>query len=131
MLVPDLIPLSDIIRTPGADRSVQEPKLVKDAGCDRWSWAATEKVKSSLTVADAGDVRQASWFELPAASAKNTPGPEASLTAALNALDSPPPRDMFTTHGRPVLLQCATAREMPSTIPRVEPEPVAPRTLKQ
>ena len=51
----------------------------------------------------AGEERQASWLELPAATATNTPFVVIFATASLIACEKPPPRDMLATAGRAVV----------------------------
>jgi hypothetical protein len=83
--------------TPGAKISTQEPKLEKEARASLAETAATVSAAAAL----AGDERQASTFELPAATATVTPSATTRAIASSRTCDAEPPSERFTTAGTP------------------------------
>src|SRR5207253_10758721 len=87
----------DLMAEPGPYASTQRPQFEYDALASVFSDAATVK---TLGAPD-GDSVQASTLSFPAATARNTPEFQRSVTPRSSAGDSPPPSDMFATAGLP------------------------------
>jgi hypothetical protein len=100
MLVPEMVLVAvslvchaDVVPTPGANKSTQEPKLEKEARVSEESEAATVMAAG----ARAGLWLQALVLLLPAATTTVTLLATALATAASSAALMPPPRDMLMT----------------------------------
>jgi hypothetical protein len=86
---------AEVIEDPGANRSRHVPKFEYDARASVLVVAPTV----SACATRLGDDRQASAFELPAATATVTPSFTTPATAASNAALADPPRLILTTAG--------------------------------
>src|SRR6266540_3228298 len=118
---------TDVMSTPGANRSTHLPKFENDAFLSWSSVAPTVIADGSF----AGEPSQASALSLPAATAYVTPESTDAFTAASSASSAPPPRLMLATAGFFAFL---VTQSMPATTDSVEPEPLqsstrTPKTL--
>src|SRR5437867_8522874 len=101
---------------PGAYASTQLPQFEYDALASVFSDAAAVNAPVAL----AGDAVQASTLSLPAATATKTPEFHRLVVASFNAVDRPPPSDMFATAG---LIAFCRTQSMPAMICDVRPMP--------
>ena len=100
----------DVMSTPGANMSTQEPKLENAAR------VSVRSVAPTLTTpnADAGEPKHASRSSFPAATATKIPSSTARVEAAFTAASSGPPRLMLSTAGSPDWWS-ATTQSSPAT----------------
>ena len=112
----------EVMLLPGAKMSRQVPKFEKDARASVVVVAPTVLAAATR----AGEVVQASVFELPAAMAYETPELIELLTAVSSAELAPPPRLMFATE-RPATRFDVT-QSTPAITPEFDPEPWQLRT---
>lgn len=75
----------------------------------------------------AGEVVDASTLELPAASVKCTPDEIAEATALSRAVETPPPKDMFATEGRPDDAAALLTKLTPLITSALVPDPASLR----
>src|SRR5215208_449353 len=114
---------ADVMSTPGANQSTQEPKSEKLAFASLLSVAPT--VIASAT--PDGDPVHASSLSLPAAMPYKTPSAIELRTAVSSAADLPPPRLMLATAGRPAAWLPVT-QSTPAITVEFSPTPAQSRT---
>src|SRR5690606_3768060 len=107
---------AEVMLLPGAKRSRQLPQLEK---LDRASLLVVEPTVMAAA-ARAGEVLQAFWFSLPAATTTVTPALTMRFTAESMAEEAPPPRLMFATAGRVALF---ATQSIPAMTPELVPLP--------